>query len=65
MSPSGPADAQSAGVDKFGIRKLYATKSGGQEWYIDMPSPTSDPRFNPDLRLQKMQMVRGKSHQQK
>jgi hypothetical protein len=53
LSPSRTADAQSAGVDKFGIRKLYATKSGGQEWYINMPSPTSDPRFNPQSTITK------------
>ena len=46
-------DAQSAGVDKFGIRKLYATKSGGQEWYIYMPNPKSDPRFNPQSTITK------------
>jgi len=32
--------------DKFGIKKMYATKSGGEEWYMNMPSPTNDPRFN-------------------
>ena len=33
-------------LDKFGIKEIYPTKSGGREWFIDMNSPTEDPRFN-------------------
>ena len=33
-------------LDKFGISKLYPTKPNGEEWYMDMSNPTSDPRFN-------------------
>jgi hypothetical protein len=35
-------------VDKFGIRKIYSTKTGGQQWFMNMISPTSDTsRTNP------------------
>jgi hypothetical protein len=33
-------------LDKFGISKLYPTKPNGEEWYMNMSNPTSDPRFN-------------------
>jgi hypothetical protein len=33
------------GLDKFGIKKLYPTKSGGEEWYVNMTDPKSDTRF--------------------
>jgi len=32
-------------VDNFGIQKIYMTKAGGEEWYVNMNSPTSDERF--------------------
>ena len=32
-------------IDKFGITKLYPTKNGGREWYIDMSDPVSDKTF--------------------
>jgi hypothetical protein len=37
------------GVDKFGIEKLYPTKTGGGggEWYMDMLNPIADERFKP------------------
>ncbi|HEX5904909.1 MAG TPA: hypothetical protein VFY50_02555, partial [Candidatus Nitrosocosmicus sp.] len=41
------AYAQTQNTDKFGIKKLYPTKTGGEEWYMDMINPTSDRRFNP------------------
>ncbi len=28
--------------DKFGIKKIYPTKSGGREWYVNMDNPTND-----------------------
>jgi hypothetical protein len=31
--------------DKFGILKIYPTKLGGREWFIDMNNPTKDPEF--------------------
>lgn len=32
-------------VDNFGIQKIYHTKTGGEEWYVNMNDPTSDERF--------------------
>jgi hypothetical protein len=32
-------------LDKFGIKKIYPTLSGGNEWYVNMDNPTSDPLF--------------------
>ena len=36
-----------ASEDIFGIEKIYPTKKGGEEWYIDMINPLSDNRFDP------------------
>jgi hypothetical protein len=36
-----------ASEDIFGIEKIYSTKKGGEEWYMDMISPLSDYRFDP------------------
>ena len=33
--------------DKFGIKKIYPTKPGGEEWYINMQDPNNDPRSKP------------------
>ena len=33
--------------DVFGIQKIYPTKKGGEEWYIDMIDPLADDRFDP------------------
>jgi hypothetical protein len=41
------------GKDQFGIIKLYPTKSGGEEWYINMNNPLSDSRFNPQNTITK------------
>jgi hypothetical protein len=30
-------------TDKFGIKKIYPTKSGGNEWFVNMEDPYSDP----------------------
>jgi hypothetical protein len=32
--------------DRFGITKLYPIKLNGEEWYLNMSNPTSDPAFN-------------------
>jgi F5/8 type C domain-containing protein len=37
----------SSDTDVFGIKKMYPTKSGGEEWYLNMESPLSDSRFDP------------------
>jgi hypothetical protein len=34
-------------ADPFGIRKIYQTKVGGEEWFMNMNNPTSDTRTNP------------------
>ena len=31
-----PVTAIASGVDKFGIREIYPTKSGGEEWFMNM-----------------------------
>jgi hypothetical protein len=33
------------GIDKFGIKKMYPTASGGNEWYVNMLDPKSDSLF--------------------
>jgi hypothetical protein len=42
-----------ASGDKFGIIKLYPTKSGGEQWYMDMNNPLGDSRFNPQNTITK------------
>jgi hypothetical protein len=42
-----------AADDKFGIKMIYPTKSGGEEWFINMDNPTADTRFNPKTTLSK------------
>ncbi|HSL13848.1 MAG TPA: LamG-like jellyroll fold domain-containing protein [Nitrososphaeraceae archaeon] len=32
-------------VDVFGIKKIYPTKPGGEEWFMNMDNMKSDPRF--------------------
>jgi F5/8 type C domain len=39
--------------DIFGIKKLYPTKSGGEEWYMNMNNPLGDSRFNPQNTITK------------
>jgi hypothetical protein len=34
-----------ASEDIFGIEKIYPTKKGGEEWYIDMINPLSNNRL--------------------
>jgi hypothetical protein len=41
--PPPPVD----GVDPFGIRMIYPTKVGGEQWFMNMANPTGDPRTNP------------------
>jgi hypothetical protein len=43
----------SVDTDIFGIKKLYPTKSGGEEWYMNMNNPTGDSRFNPQNTITK------------
>ena len=37
-------NARYAGVDKFGIKEIYPTKSNGDEWYMNMSDIVHDPR---------------------
>jgi hypothetical protein len=48
----GTAAAQSAN-DRFGIRMIYPTRPGGEVWFMDMESPGSDPRFDPQGELER------------
>jgi hypothetical protein len=32
-------------LDKFGVKKIYPTLLGGNEWFVNMADPNSDPRF--------------------
>ena len=41
--PPGDGDGQ---TDPFGIKKIYPTKAGGEEWFMDM-TDGQDPRSNP------------------
>lgn len=42
-----------AAVDKFGVEMVYPTKTGGEQWYMNMINPTSDSRFAPKTTLTK------------
>jgi hypothetical protein len=42
-----------AAVDKFGVEMVYATKTGGEQWFMNMINPTSDSRFAPKTTLTK------------
>jgi hypothetical protein len=42
--PSEPAD---------GVAQIYPTKQGGDEWFMNMDDPTSDPRFKPKSTMTK------------
>jgi hypothetical protein len=37
--------AYSEDLDSFGIEEIYPTKVGGNEWYVNMDAPTSDPNL--------------------
>ena len=50
----GPAFAAiTSTLDKFGIKEIYPTKSGGEEWFMNMQDPARDPRFNPQATITK------------
>ncbi len=34
-----------AGVDEFEIKEIYPTKTGGEEWFMNMDDPGNDPRI--------------------
>jgi hypothetical protein len=33
-------------LDRFGVREIYPTKSGGREWYVNMNNPKDDRLFS-------------------
>lgn len=39
--------------DPFGVRMMYPSKSGGEQWFMNMADPTSDKRFNPQYSISK------------
>jgi hypothetical protein len=50
LSPAAYA-AIGSSVDKFGVREIYPTKHGGEEWFMNMQNPTADPRFDPQATI--------------
>jgi hypothetical protein len=38
-------------IDKFGIKEIYRSKPGGEEWYINMDYPNHDKRTDPQTTL--------------
>ncbi|MGC1135774.1 MAG: discoidin domain-containing protein [Nitrososphaeraceae archaeon] len=48
-SPPSPGNNGSdAGTnDEFGIKKIYSTKRGGEQWFMNMQDPNNDPRSSP------------------
>src|SRR5437867_6845417 len=51
-SQSTQSNEQKKKSDKFGILKIYPTKSGGEQWYMSS-NPDKDPRFSPQTKLTK------------
>ena len=49
ITPPSPPPPQPppAEVDKFGIKQLYPTKSGGEQWFMNMQDPTHDTQTTP------------------
>ena len=46
-----PLVNRAGGVDKFGIREIYPTKSNGDEWFMNMNNPNNDTQTYPQVRL--------------
>jgi hypothetical protein len=45
ITVSGGGGGGDAGTnDKFGIKKIYSTKPGGEQWFMNMQDPSNDPR---------------------
>ena len=42
--PQRPSITTGVSVDRFGIRELYPTKKGGEEWFMNMDDPNHDAR---------------------
>ena len=48
-SPPPPPPPPPTGVDRFGIKELYPTKQGGEEWFINMNNPNDGRNSAPSL----------------
>lgn len=48
-----PVNPSSSAIDKFGVKMVYPTKSNGEQWFMDMANPSSDPRFDPKASISK------------
>jgi hypothetical protein len=46
-----PIPIISAGKDKFGIKEIYSTKPGGEQWFMNMDNPNDDSRTDPQTTL--------------
>jgi len=47
-APSPGNNGSDAGTnDEFGIKKIYSTKPGGEQWFMNMQDPNNDPRSSP------------------
>ena len=45
ITVANPPPTEDTTLDNFGIEKIYPTASGGNEWYVNMNDPRSDPLF--------------------
>jgi hypothetical protein len=45
-----------SGTDKFGIREIYPTKLGGEEWSMNMQDPSDDPDGSYKITKQEVRM---------
>ena len=43
----GSGGGTTQGFDKFGIKEIYPTKPGGEEWFMNMQDPNNDKRTSP------------------
>jgi F5/8 type C domain-containing protein/Big-like domain-containing protein len=41
---TGGGNTTSPGFDKFGVKELYPSKPGGEQWFFDANNPNGDPR---------------------
>ena len=46
-------NATSGPIDQFGIKEIYPTKSGGEQWFMNMNDPNHDSRTDPQTALTK------------
>jgi Big-like domain-containing protein len=55
------AGSQGSGtVDQFGIKEIYLTKPGSEQWFMNMNDPNHDNRTDPQTILTKILMVAGR-----